>query len=130
MRLLTVPFCVAFCLLVVPAATRAAQAPSPNDPCVTGVTNTCGTTGVGFYKTYRYGTRWFGDFRSVVPGIDHIYCIDLRFWYPGRTYGYKEVDATGLRNRDGQRISLRTSRRRPTRSGRTGAQRTRTRRPR
>jgi hypothetical protein len=105
-RLLTVPFCVAFCLLVVPAATRAAQAPSPNDPCVTGVTNTCGTTGVGFYKTYRYGTRWFGDFSSVVAGADHMYCIDLRFWYPGRTYGYKEVDTTGLRNRDGQRISL------------------------
>jgi hypothetical protein len=30
----------------------------------------------------------------------------LRFWYPGRAYGYKEVDAAGLRNRDSEKISL------------------------
>jgi hypothetical protein len=106
LRLLTIPLAVACCVLVVPAATRAAEAPNPNDPCATGTRNTCGTTGVGFYKTYRYGTRWFGDFRGLVPGADHMYCIDLRFWYPGRSYAYKEVDATGLRNRDGERISL------------------------
>ncbi len=93
-------------VLVVPAATRAAVPPNPNDPCTVGTRNVCGTTGVGFYKTYRYGTRWFGDFRSVAPGQFHMYCIDLRFWYPGRDYAYREVDATGLRNRDGKAIGL------------------------
>ncbi|HZQ63876.1 MAG TPA: sortase [Gaiellaceae bacterium] len=105
LRLAPIVLCLALGVLVVPAATRAAHAPNPNDPCVTGVRDTCGTTGVGFYKSYRYGTRWFGDYRGVVPGVDHLYCIDLRFWYPGRDYAYKEVGAAGLRNREGERIS-------------------------
>ena len=106
LRLLSIALCFSFCLLVVPAATRAAEAPNPNDPCVTGTRNTCGTTGVGFYKTYRYGTRWFGDFRGLVSGVGHMYCIDLRFWYPGRSYAYREVDPAGLRNRDGEKVSV------------------------
>ena len=106
LRLLPIALCFCLCVLVVPAATRAAQAPNPNDPCVTGVRNTCGTTGVGFYKTYRYGTRWFGDFRRLVSGVDHMYCIDLRFWYPGRSYAYKSIDPAGLRNREGEKVSV------------------------
>jgi hypothetical protein len=93
-------------LLVVPGGARAAEPPNPNDPCVTGTRNACGTTGVGFYKTYRYGTRWFGDYRGVVPGEFHLYCIDLRYWYPGRDYAYKEIEAIGLRNRGGGAIGL------------------------
>ena len=85
---------------------HAAEPPNPNDPCVSGTRNVCGTTGVGFYKTYRYGTRWFGDFRGVVPGEFHQYCIDLRFWYPGPDYAYREVSATGLRNRDGEAVPV------------------------
>ena len=80
-------------LLAGPPTSRAADPPNPNDPCISGTRNICGTTGVGSYETYRYGTRWFGDFRNVVPGQFHMYCIDLRFWYPGPDYDYKEVPA-------------------------------------
>lgn len=89
-------------LLAGPTAIRAAEPPNPNDPCISGTRNVCGTTGVGFYKTYRYGTRWFGDFRNVVPAQFHMYCIDLRFWYPGPDYDYRPVSASGLRNRDNE----------------------------
>jgi len=100
-RLLGLGLATAAVLLVAgPPTSRAAEPPNPNDPCISGTRNVCGTTGVGFYKTYRYGTRWFGDFRSVVPGQFHMYCIDLRFWYPGPDYDYREVPASGLRNRD------------------------------
>ena len=93
-------------LLVVPPTSRAADPPNPNDPCISGTRNICGTTGVCSYKTYRYGTRWFGDFRNVVPGQFHMYCIDLRFWYPGPDYDYKEVPAAGLRNRANELIPV------------------------
>src|SRR5262245_22226434 len=96
----------ALILLAGPDPTRAAEPPNPNDPCVSGTRNVCGTTGVGFYKTYRYGTRWFGDFRGLVPGEFHQYCLDLRFWYPGPDYAYREVSATGLRNRDGEAVPV------------------------
>ena len=33
------------------------------------------------------------------------FCIDLRFWYPARRFGYEERSAAGLRNRDGDAIS-------------------------
>ena len=93
-------------LLAGPPTSRAADPPNPNDPCISGTRNVCGTTGVGSYKTYRYGTRWFGDFRNVVPGQFHMYCIDLRFWYPGPDYDYKEVPAAGLRNRANELIPV------------------------
>ncbi len=93
-------------LLAGPPTSRAAKPPNPNDPCISGTRNVCGTTGVGFYKSYRYGTRWFGDFRGVVPGQFHMYCIDLRFWYPGPDYDYREVPAAGLRNRDNEPVPV------------------------
>jgi hypothetical protein len=117
-------------LLAVPPTSRAADPPNPNDPCISGTRNICGTTGVGSYKTYRYGTRWFGDFRNVVPGQFHMYCIDLRFWYPGPDYDYKEVPAAGLRNRANELIPVSNLQKMRTRSGRTAAPRTTTRRPR
>ena len=84
----------------------AAQPPNPNDPCVSGGQDICGTTGVGFYKVYRYGTRWFGDYKNVVPGQSHSFCIDLRFWYPSTTDAYREQSiASGLKNRAGQSVS-------------------------
>src|SRR6188768_2343828 len=106
-RLLGLGLATAAVLLVAgPPTSRAAEPPNPNDPCISGTRNVCGTTGVGFYKTYRYGTRWFGDFRGVVPGEFHQYCVDLRFWYPGADYAYREVAANGLRNRDGEAVPV------------------------
>ena len=106
-RSVLVTVAAALSLLAVPAFAAAAEPPNPNDPCTTGTRNSCGTTGVGFYKTYRYGTRWFGDFRNLVPGEFHMYCIDLRFWYPGPQYKYKALaSAVGLKNRDGETVSV------------------------
>ena len=106
-RVLGLALATAAVLLVAgPSTSRAAEPPNPNDPCISGTRNVCGTTGVGFYKTYRYGTRWFGDFRGVVPGQFHLYCIDLRFWYPGPDYDYREVAAAGLRNRDNEPVPV------------------------
>lgn len=93
-------------LIGAPSTTQAATPPNPNDPCATGTVNSCGTTGVGFYRTYSFGTRWFGDFRGLVPGRPHMYCIDLRFWYPGPDYAYREIEAAGLRNRDGEAVPV------------------------
>ena len=61
--------CVLVCLLavVVSATALAAVPPNPKDPCVKVTRNSCGTTGVGFYGTNRYGTRWLGDFRGAIP---------------------------------------------------------------
>ena len=53
----------ALALLAVSPATNEAVPPNPKDPCANNGRDTCGTTGVGFYKTYRYGQRWFGDFQ-------------------------------------------------------------------
>ena len=93
-------------LAVGPASIHAAAPPNPNDPCATGTVNSCGTTGVGFYRSYSFGTRWFGDFRGLVPGRFHMFCIDLRYWYPGPDYAYKPIEATGLRNRDGEAVPV------------------------
>ena len=76
----------ALALVAIPSASLAAEPPNPNDPCSTAGRDTCGTTGVGFYKTYRYGIRWFGDFRGAVPGPAHTFCIDLQYWYPSPKY--------------------------------------------
>ena len=65
-----------------------------------------GTTGIGSYETYRYGIRWFGDYRGAVPGAAHTYCIDLRYWYPSRAYRFREDTSGTLRNRDGETVSL------------------------
>jgi hypothetical protein len=106
-RSVCVTIAAALSLLALPALAPAAEPPNPNDPCTTGTRNTCGTTGVGFYDSYRYGTRWFGDFRGLVPGEFHMYCIDLRFWYPGAQYKYKPLASTvGLKNRAGETISV------------------------
>ena len=92
-------------LFAASSAPRAAKPPNPNDPCARSGRDTCRTTGVGFYRVTRYGTRWFGDFRSAVKGHRHTFCIDLRFWYASPSYRYREVSSTVLRNRDGAIIS-------------------------
>lgn len=89
------------CVLFAAPAALGAAPPNPKDPCVDGTRDSCGTTGVGFYRTYRYGTRWLGDFKDAIPGSDHTYCIDLRFWYPGADYKYKESTSGELVNKDG-----------------------------
>jgi hypothetical protein len=91
-------------LLALPGAAVAAEPPNQDDPCSQAGRNTCGTTGVGSYERYRYGLRWFGDFRGVVPGTV-TFCVDLRFWYPASRYRYEPLeDLGGFRNRDGETV--------------------------
>src|SRR5207245_3819707 len=53
------------------------------------------------------GTRWFGDFRNAIPGTTHTFCIDLRFWYPGADYRYREDTSGGnLGNKEGEAVPL------------------------
>jgi hypothetical protein len=92
--------------LAAPSVSHAAAPPDPNDPCSHAGKDSCGTNGVGFYKVYRYGVRWFGDFRGAVPGGQPAFCLDLRYWYASRGYRYRAVSAAGLRNRDGEAVPL------------------------
>ena len=95
-----------FAAALVPAVVQAAEPPNQNDPCSRGGRDSCGTTGVGEYKTYRFGVRWFGDYRGAIRGVDGAaFCLDLRFWYPGKAYDYELADPDALSNRDGDRIS-------------------------
>lgn len=96
--------------LVAPAVSRAAAPPDPHDPCARAGRDSCGTAGVGFYGSYRYGLRWFGDFHRVVPGVAHAFCLDLRFWYASHGYRYRRQRAV-LRNRDGARVTAERERR-------------------
>lgn len=96
---------VASALIAVPAAHAAVRA-NLKDPCVSGTQNICNTTGVGYYKTYQYGTRWFGDFKNAIPGTAHSYCIDLSFWYPGAKYQYRQDTSGALKNKSGEAVPL------------------------
>lgn len=98
----------AFVAMVVFAAPAdAAAPPNRNDPCSENGRNICGTNGVGRYETYRYGIRWFGDFRGAVPGESlPTFCIDLRFWYPSPAGRFGELSPAGLRNRDGRVVPV------------------------
>jgi len=75
-----------------------------NDPCSSAGRDTCGTTGDGFYRSGRYGVRWYGDFKGAVAREPHTFCLDLRFWYASRSYRYVRRAAAGLRNKDGTRV--------------------------
>jgi hypothetical protein len=98
-------------ILVAPAGAPAGEPPNQNDPCSKGGRDACGTTGVGFYANYRYGIRWFGDYRGVVAGVPHAFCIDLRYWYPSAKYRYRASTSATLENRDGEAVSLENQRR-------------------
>ena len=91
----------------VPAAAWAAEPPNQNDPCSRGGRDSCGTTGVGSYETYRYGLRWFGDYRRAVPGVKGpTFCLDLRFWYPSRKFDFaRRTTDTPFANRAGKVVS-------------------------
>jgi hypothetical protein len=88
-----------------PSGARAAVPPNPQDPCARAGRDVCGTAGTGLYHGSRYGTRWFGDYRGVVPGHLHAFCIDLRFWYAAPSYHYREVASAALRSRAGASVS-------------------------
>jgi hypothetical protein len=91
---------------------HAAEPPNQNDPCSRNGRNTCGTNGEGSYRNYRYGIRWFGDYRGAVEGVTGgTFCIDLRFWYPSRSFDYERRSAAGLRNKEGEAISAANLRR-------------------
>src|SRR6478609_903599 len=90
----------------------AAEPPNQNDPCSRNGRDSCGTTGKGSYRNYRYGVRWFGDYRGAVPEVSGAtFCIDLRFWYPGKSFGYEERSAAGLKNKAGKAVSATSLRR-------------------
>ncbi len=97
----------ALVLLGTSGSALAAEPPNQNDPCGTRGENTCGTNGVGQYTRYRYGTRWFGDFRGAVAGEKQTFCIDLRFWYPSKKYEYERFEGgAGLKNRAGANVPI------------------------
>ncbi len=98
-------------MLLAPAAAPAGEPPNQRDPCSTAGRDTCGTTGVGFYATYRYGVRWFGDYRGAVPNAPHTFCIDLQYWYPSKAYRFREDTSPTLTNREGEVVSLENRRR-------------------
>jgi hypothetical protein len=98
-------------VLLIPGPGLAGDPPDRNDPCSRMGRNTCGTVGVGSYETYRYGVRWFGDYRDVVPGAGHAYCIDLRYWYPNPRSRFREDTSAMLENRDGEPVPLERRRR-------------------
>ena len=79
--------------------------PNPHDPCSTAGKDTCHTTGIGFYATYRYGIRWFGDYYGLPDG-GRGFCIDLGYWYPSRSYAYTLEDSPVLKNSTGKEVQL------------------------
>lgn len=84
----------------------AVQAPSQQDPCAQAGRDTCDTTGVGAYHSTAYGLRWFGDYRGAVAGFSGaFFCIDLNFWFPGRSYDYQLHSTVNLRSRLGAAVS-------------------------
>jgi hypothetical protein len=85
---------------------RAGNPPNGNDPCSRAGRDTCGTTGIGFYDTYRYGIRWFGDYKNVATGQGRAFCIDLGYWYPSASYRYGLESGPGLRNSAGEAVLL------------------------
>lgn len=98
---------MAVAMLAMVSTASAAAPPNRNDPCSQAGRNTCDTNGVGKYETYRYGIRWFGDFRGAVPGAEGpTFCTDLRFWYPSKASKFEEMSLTGFRNRDGRLVPL------------------------
>src|SRR5690348_13092255 len=96
------------CLLALGGSSTAVAAvpPNPKDPCVKDTRNICGTTGIGYYRSNQYGTRWLGDFKGAIPGASHTFCIDLRFWYPSPGYRYVEDTSLTFRNKDGETVPL------------------------
>jgi sortase family protein len=96
-----VPLAFAVC-----AGGGATQPPNPRDPCASAGRDICGTTGIGFYKNYQYGLRWFGDYKDVVAGLGRGFCIDLGYWYPSAADKYVLVTTPGLRTRKGRAILL------------------------
>jgi sortase family protein len=103
---------LAFTAVLVGAdAGTAKEPPNQNDPCSSGGRNTCDTVGVGFYDTYAYGVRWFGDYRNAVPDARQTFCIDLQYWYPSSSYRFRELAGEALRNREGEVVPIEHRRR-------------------
>ncbi|HZT16938.1 MAG TPA: sortase [Gaiellaceae bacterium] len=90
-------------LWIVASPASPAATAGPHDPCARGGRDSCGTTGVGFYRRSAYGVRWFGDYRGAVPGNAAAFCIDLGYWYAGRSYRYRP-QAGPLRTRAGELV--------------------------
>ena len=96
---------------LVPSGGSGAAPPDRDDPCSRAGRDVCGTLGVGRYETYRYGLRWFGDYRGAVPGEARAFCLDLGYWYASPGYRYRATSAAALRNRLGKAVPLERRRR-------------------
>lgn len=107
---ITVAAVLAAGALVVAPLGHAAQPPDPHDPCVRAGRDACGTAGVGFYRTYGYGVRWFGDYRGALTSKLPAFCLDLGYWYAARSYRYRPVPGP-LRNRAGATVPRENRRR-------------------
>ncbi len=105
-RFLAIALVVLASAVFLPATAAGREPPNKKaDPCAQGGRNVCGTNGVGFYQRYRYGIRWFGDFRGAVVGAGPTFCIDLRWWYPAKRFKYAQIANRGLKNSNGSTIS-------------------------
>ena len=105
MRRLISALLIAAAALALPSTSFAREPSNQKDPCSRAGQNTCGTNGVGFYQRYRYGIRWFGDYRGAITGNLPTFCIDLRWWYPAARFKYREVTSPTLKNSDGRTVS-------------------------
>ena len=47
---------------------------------------------VRFLRAPPVRLRWFGDLRRAVANETQTFCIDLRFWYPSKTYKYASFE--------------------------------------
>ncbi len=94
---------VAAALWIVASPASPGAAVGPHDPCARKGRDSCGTTGVGFYRTSAYGVRWFGDYRGAVAGRAPAFCVDLGYWYAGRAYRYRP-QAGPLHTRAGELV--------------------------
>ena len=65
----------------------------------------------GPLRHYRYGLRWFGDFRGAVADVARTFCIDLRYWYPSKAMRFQLVEPDQLKNRDGDTVTYERQRR-------------------
>lgn len=100
-----------FAALVVSSLPGAEAAPHVQDPCAQAGRDSCGTAGVGFYRSSRYGVRWFGDYRGAIVGEPHEFCVDLGFWYASRGYRYRLQASAPLHSRAGRTVPRENRRR-------------------
>ena len=105
------PALVVLLVLAAPAVASAAEPPNQNDPCARAGRDTCGTTGKGSYRTYKFGPRWFGDFRGAVRATTARRSASTCASGTRRAIPLREACRLRARNRDGDDVSASNLRR-------------------